>query len=214
MHIECLTPAAVKVLKALKGAVQARKCVLAGGTAVALHLGHRRSIDFDFFSELPFSSDRLFREIRPAGRDVQTLQEEEGTLTVLVDDVKVSFFHTPYPFVEKKSVLFGIPVASLIDIASMKILAITQRGARRDFVDLYFILQDVPFARIAQNMMSRFGPDRVNPVVIGKALAYFGDADSDPEPVYPGKRTDWKIVKKYFTNHVQQFVLDLGRAKK
>lgn len=213
MHTEALTPAAVKVLKALKEPVLAHQFVLAGGTAVALHLGHRKSVDFDFFAKRPFSTDKLFREVKSTGLEIRTLQEEKGTLTVTADGVKVSFFHSPYPFMEKNAVFIGVPVAGLIDIASMKILAITQRGAKRDFVDLYFMLQDIPFAKMARNMIERFGHSRVNPVVVGKALVYFHDAESDPEPEYLTKKKDWKTIKKFFIDHVQQFVFDLHRTK-
>ncbi len=214
MHTECLPPVALRVLTDLKETVRAHKFVLAGWTAAALHLGHRMSVDFDFFTETPFSTDKVFQEIKKTGRTVETLQEERDTLTVTVDSVKASFFHIPYPFLEKKTPLHGIPVAGMIDIASMKILAITQRGAKRDFVDLFFILQDIPFTKVAENMIIRFGKDRINPVVIGKALVYFSDAESDPEPVYLGKRKEWKIIKKFFLDHVQQFVLDLDKAKR
>ena len=213
MHTECLAPAAVNVLKSLKDTVLAHHFILAGGTAVALHLGHRRSVDFDFFTEKRFSTEKVFLAIKRLGHKVEMLQEEQGTLTMTVDGVKVSFFHTPYPFLEKKTGQNGIPVAGLIDIASMKVLAITQRGAKRDFVDLYCILLDTPFAKVARNMIARFGADRINPVIIGKALAYFSDAETDPEPAYLGKKKDWKIIKKFFAGHVQQFTLDLNRAK-
>ena len=213
MHTECLAPAAVNVLKSLKDTVLAHHFILAGGTAVALHLGHRRSVDFDFFTEKRFSTEKVFLAIKRLGHKVEMLQEEQGTLTMTVDGVKVSFFHTPYPFLEKKTGQNGIPVAGLIDIASMKVLAIAQRGAKRDFVDLYCILLDTPFAKVARNMIARFGADRINPVIIGKALAYFSDAETDPEPAYLGKKKDWKIIKKFFAGHVQQFTLDLNRAK-
>lgn len=212
MHTECLTSAAFKILKLLKAPVRAHQFVLAGGTAIALHLGHRKSVDFDFFTERTFSTDKVFQEIRRLGFEVKTLQEEKGTLTITADGVKISLFHYPYPLLEKKADLNGIPVAGLIDIASMKLLAITQRGAKRDFVDLYFILQDIPFTKAGGNMIKRFGADRINPLVIGKSLVYFNDAESDPEPDYLGKKKDWKVIKKFFVDHVQQFVLDLHKT--
>jgi len=212
MHTECLAPAALKILKLLKGPVGAHQFVLAGGTAIALHLGHRKSVDFAFSTERTFSTDKVFQDIKRLGLEVKTLQEEKGTLTITADGVKISLFHYPYPLLEIKADLNGIPVAGLIDIASMKLLAITQRGAKRDFVDLYFILQDIPFAKVGGNMIKRFGTDRINPLVIGKSLVYFNDAESDPEPDYLGKKKDWKVIKKFFADHVQQFALDLHKT--
>ncbi len=213
MHSECLTPQARKTLQALKGIVRTHQFVLAGGTAAALHLGHRTSVDFDFFTERPFSTEQVLQKMKRLGLKPDILQEEKGTLTVTAGGVKISFFHYPYPFREPAADFSGVRVAGLIDIASMKILAINQRGAKRDFVDLYFILLDVPFAKIAENLISRFGAGRVNPVVIGKALVYFHDAETDPDPEYLGRKKDWKAVKKFFADHVQQFTLDLHKAR-
>lgn len=103
----------------------------------------------------------------------------------------------------------------MLDTASMKVIAISQRGTKRDFVDLYFILQKMPFHKIADHMVRRFGKERINPVHIGKSLVYFSDADSNPEPQYmKGKNIDWDKVKKFLRNHVKQFVLDLDTAVK
>ena len=80
----------------------------------------------------------------------------------------------------------------------MKIMAIAQRGAKRDFVDLYFILKDIPFRKIAENMAQRYDADRINPVNIGKAIVYFNDADIDPEPQYCGKEKPvWDSIKSF-----------------
>jgi hypothetical protein len=209
MHLKCLTPAARKVLKVIAPVGATKGFVLAGGTAVALRLGHRLSVDFDFFTMRSFRPDRLHQAINGLDLETTVLQEEPGTLTLSADGVKVSFFHYPYAFLEATSTLHGVQVAGLIDIASMKLMAMMQRGAKRDYVDLYWILQDIPFSKIAANMINRYGANRVNPLVIGKALAFFQDADADPDPEYLGKRTAWAKIKKYFIDHLQQFVLDM-----
>lgn len=209
MHTECMTPETLKVAGRLTKIIQGRHFVLAGGTAAALHIGHRISVDLDLFTGRRFSNDMILQAMKLQGLMPEVLQEEEGTLTVIVNGVKISLFLYPYPFIEKTASLKGISVAGIIDIASMKVLAITQRGAKRDFVDLYFILRDIPFAKVAANMFARFGAGRINPAVIGKALVYFVDADSEPEPQYLTKNKDWKSIKKYFFDHVRQFTLDL-----
>jgi hypothetical protein len=214
MDLKCLTPAAHRILKLIAPTVVARGFVLAGGTAAALHLGHRMSVDCDFFTMRPFRPDRLHQAINGLNLETTVLQEEAGTLTLSTEGVKVSFFHYPYAFLEATSTLHGVQVAGLIDIASMKIMAMMQRGAKRGYVDLYWILQNVPFTKVAENMIQRFGANRVNPLVIGKALVFFKDADSDPDPVYLGKHAAWVKMKKYFTDHVQQFVLDIQKVIK
>lgn len=213
MYTECLPANGKRVLRRLKGIVRSHRFVMAGGTALALQIGHRVSVDLDFFSEEPFSTGFLFKEMEDAGLNPTLMLEEEGTLTTDVEGVKVSMLRYPYPFVDKKVRWEGFVLAGILDIAAMKVIAISQRGAKRDFVDLYFILQDIPFRKIAENMVNRYGPNRINPVNIGKSLVYFDDAEEDPEPLYLKKGgTGWKDVKTFFKKNVKQMVLDLQDA--
>jgi len=214
MHTECLLLQGQKLLGSLKGGIANKyKFTLAGGTALALQIGHRISVDLDFFSEKSFSTDALYRELQKAGLKPVIQQETEGTLTAMVSGVKISMLHYPYPFLDKKLNWKGIDIAGIIDIAAMKVMAIAQRGAKRDFVDLYFILKDIPFRKIAENMIGRYGANRINPVNIGKAIVYFSDADIDPDPQYCGKeKPDWNSIKKFFVKNVRQMVMDLQES--
>lgn len=215
MYPDCFPKHGHVVLDKLKNTVASERFILAGGTALALQIGHRISEDLDFFTEKTFSTDKVFQKIKRAGLVPAILQEEEGTLVLTVNDTKISFFHYAYPFIEEKTPFRGIHLANVIDIASMKVIAISQRGAKRDFIDLYFILRSIPFWKIAENMTARFGKDRINPVNIGKSLVYFNDAEEDPEPRYSGKtKPEWKAVKKFFTGHVRQMVLDMEAGRR
>jgi len=213
MHIECLPPEGQKLLGRFKEIAAENHLVLAGGTALALQLGHRISVDLGFFTGDDFSTESLIQEINKLKLSCQILQEGAGTLTCIVNGVKVSVLRYPYPFIETAGRVKGIPVAGILDIAAMKVIAITQRGAKRDFVDLYFIMQNVPFWKVAANMMNRFGAERITPLLIGKALVFFDDAEADPEPQYLRDKTDWKDIKKFFRKNVKQVVLDLESAK-
>lgn len=213
MHLECLPPEGQQLLGLFKDIAADNHLVLAGGTALALQLGHRISVDLDFFTEDDFSIEVLIQEINKFKLGCRILQEGAGTLTCIVNGVKVSFLRYPYPFMEIPRRVKDIPVAGILDIAAMKVIAIAQRGAKRDFVDLYFILQDTPFWKVAANMMKRFGAERVNPLLIGKALVFFDDAEADPEPRYLRDKPDWKDIKKFFRKNVKQMVLDLQGAK-
>ena len=215
MHRECFPEQGWLVLKSLKDLFLKHKAVLAGGTACALHLGHRISMDLDFFTGMDFHIEYVIAEIRRAEHPFQVVSEGEGYLIVTIEGIKVSLFKYEYPFLETPVVYEAIPVAGLFDIASMKIIAISQRGTKRDFVDLYFILQETPFHRIANHMVKRFGKGRVHPVHVGKSLVYFSDADSNPEPEYvSGRGESWEKIKFFFRSHVKQFVLDLDSAVK
>lgn len=214
MYFKCLPPEARELLTKLCKTARGHEFILAGGTGLALQLGHRISMDLDFFTHKAFSTEQAFQEVKRLGLNPKLLEESEGSLTVTIDGTKVSMFRYPYPFIEEMKEADDVPVASVIDIASMKIIAISQRGAKRDFFDLYFILQDIPFRKIAENMTKRFGNDRINPVHIGKSIVFFNDADADPEPRLSRKdKPSWEKVKKFFVKNVQQMVLDMERAR-
>lgn len=214
MHPECLREEEKGLLSKLKDFLLAHQFIMAGGTALALILGHRKSIDLDFFTNESFTLDFLLREIEGKGIDYEILAAEEEALIIIINQTKASFFYDPYPLTSEISYQ-DIPLASIESIAAMKLLAISQRGAKRDFVDLYFILQKIPFHKVAEAFIKRYGKKRTNPIYIGKSLVYFFDADSDPDPEYlPGLKIAWEDIKAFFKAHIRQLVLDLEQAKK
>jgi hypothetical protein len=215
MHKECLSEQGWMVLLNLNKVLSQQKVILAGGTALALQLGHRISYDLDFFTNKHFRSEPIISKIRSLGSPFQIISEEEGTLIAEIEGIKVSLFHYDYVFLDKPVVYKKVRIAGILDIASMKVIAVSQRGTKRDFVDLFIILQDIPFYKIAEQLNRRFGKERINPVHIGKSMVYFSDADSDPEPAYiKGRHIDWKNIKTFFRRHVKQFVLDLETSRK
>ena len=160
---------------------------LYGGTAVALHLGHRNSIDFDFFGTKALNTTALYAEI-PFLHDAKIIQQEKNTLTCLVDrsgPVKVSFFGLPNihsiaaPQVAPDNQL---KVASLIDLAGMKAAVVQQRPEAKDYIDLDAIMSAgicLPTALAAAKFI--YGPN-FNPQITLKALSYFDDGDLQKLP--------------------------------
>jgi hypothetical protein len=215
IHRKCLTPKGWTVLKKLEDLVAKHEFVLAGGTGLALWIGHRISYDLDFFTLHDFRNDVLILEIKKTTKDYQVMSEEESSLTLEIEGVKVSFFKYEYPFIAKSVRLGQAMLAGILDIAAMKVIAINQRGVKRDFVDLYAILQEIPFHIVARHMIMRFGKERINPVQTGKSLVYFADADTNPDPAFrKGMELNWDHIKKFFRAHVKQYVLDLEAARK
>lgn len=215
MHRECFSEDGWKILSNLKEIFNNHNAILAGGTALALRLGHRISMDLDFFTGSDFYTERIFSKIRGGGYTFRLISEGDGYFLIEVDGIKISMFKYEYPFIQKPVMYEGIKVAGILDIASMKVIAISQRGAKRDFVDLYFILQDMPFHKIAKCMVAHFGKERINPIHIGKSLIYFSDAESHPEPEFlKGKEVSWEQMKMFLRNHVKQIVYDLDVALK
>ncbi len=136
-----LTSNQIKLLRELCPVVKER-FFLAGGTAIALYFGHRLSIDLDFFSLQGFIPSNLLSKLTE--KKIKILQLEKETLHLLIQNTKVSFLCFPYPLLEplKEIELFSCKIASAKDLAAMKLLAISQRGSKRDFIDLYAFLQE------------------------------------------------------------------------
>lgn len=155
---------------------------LYGGTAVALHLGHRQSVDFDFFSTKAIRPAELYREIAFL-RDAKVIQQDKNTLTCLVDrsgPVKVSFFGLPHwRSIEPPHVMADnrLKVASLLDLAGTKAAVVQQRPEAKDYVDLDAMMGagvGLPTALAAAKLI--YGPG-FNPQITLKALSFFDDGD-------------------------------------
>ena len=200
MHSEILTPAQQSALAVLSQQSGLRDFYLAGGTALALHLGHRASEDFDFFRQESFDPQSLLRQL-PAPPRVAVLQEARDTLTVEFRKVKVSFFAYPLNLI-KPLVTGALPVAlaSIPDIAAMKLAAIAGRGSRKDFVDIYFICrQCFPLKVAFTYMQAKFTDQEYDLYHILRSLTYFADAESEPMPALRADAT-WDDMKRYLTS--------------
>lgn len=169
---------------------------------MAVHLGHRQSIDLDFFSPDRFDPGDLFRNLPPAGSVL--VAQEEGTLHARVEGAKVSFLRYPYPWLTEPVVRQGLRLAGVPDIAAMKVVAIAQRGTKKDFFDLYRIVQDHPPAQVKDWFLGKFGDRNVNCYHVLRSLFYFEDAEPDPEPVSLDGTT-WPVVKAWFQAREQEF---------
>ncbi|MBI4180215.1 nucleotidyl transferase AbiEii/AbiGii toxin family protein [bacterium] len=210
MDRRCLTAGALRLFRNLAPIARRHGAVLAGGTALAIRLAHRFSFDFDFFTPEKVNARRILAEVGKLGLDPEIELARDDTFIVTFPGSKFSLFRYPYPFIHT-DVFEGVKVAGVLDIASMKAAAISQRGAKRDFVDLYFILQNIPFGKIAETIKSRYGT-ALSTVAVGKSLVYFDDAEASPDPVYIGAGVKWETIKRFFEKHVRQFVLDLEAA--
>jgi hypothetical protein len=180
--------------------------VLARGTGLALQLGHRRSEDFDFFRNEDVAVPELKRRIAAHGK-CETLREGDRDLTVLLDGVKLSFLRVPEPFVHPPLPYRFFRVADSRDIALMKLAAVSGRGSRKDFVDLYFILRGgAPLEELFRELPRKYGEEAVNAYHVLKSLTYFEDAETEPLPdmLEPFR---WDECKRFFVREARAIVL-------
>lgn len=184
----------------------AERFYLAGGTGLALQLGHRTSIDIDLFSQNTFDAERYASLIIGLGGRV--IQAESGTIHAVLDGVKVSFLYYPYPLLRQLQIFHGIQVASIEDIAAMKAVAISQRGDKKDFFDMYEILKTMTPNYLKSLFLEKFGEARINCYHILKSFFYFDDADQQPDPISLNG-TGWEQVKAYFVGHEKTLMREL-----
>lgn len=199
-----------KTLKALDLVAEAHMLppatYLAGGTAAALHLGHRYSYDLDFFTSRRFDAQaivRRFKKIKGFSLEKTSWQ----TILGYIDAVQCTLFYYQYPLLFPCHDFHGVAIADLRDVAAMKIAALSDRGAKRDFVDLYVIAKvgGVSVEEAITYYGKKFGVLESNRVHIMKSLTFFEDAESQNMPRMVTNVT-WREVKKFFKHEASQFI--------
>ncbi|MFH1564808.1 MAG: nucleotidyl transferase AbiEii/AbiGii toxin family protein [bacterium] len=183
---------------------------LAGGTALALQAGHRRSVDLDFFSEeKSFVNEDILEKF---SENWKVIMDRKNTIYGELLGAKISFIAYPF-FVPKQNPLCcgSVRILNKIDIAVMKIIAISQRGKKRDFFDLYWCANNIePLENIIKRLKKQYPSIAHDYHHILKALVYFEDAESDPEPqIYFD--ASWKKVKSFFRKEIPAIANKLMR---
>lgn len=186
MHKEILTKEQITLLPLL--AQFKKDWGLVGGTAVALHIGHRESIDFDMFSyKPPYGNLSLQRRIEKICRIDEIIVNKEGEFTFMIAPVKFMFFHYPFDVDYSENFENVLRLPTLLTLAAMKAFAIGQRNKWKDYVDMYFILRDhYGVEEISAHAHALFG-DRFNGRMFRNQLSYFDDINySEPVTFKPG----------------------------
>ena len=182
---------------------------LAGGTGLALQLGHRSSEDLDFFSDQTFNSDAIITTISPD----RIFYTSMGTIHCEINNTRVSFLYYKTPLTFPVLSWRGIRIAQFDDIVAEKIKTISQRGLRKDFIDLYAVLQlKYTVKEVCDRFKIRFKESDINYHHVLKSLIYFEDAESDPMPPMHSNTRDWKWedIKQFFEGHISLFENELG----
>lgn len=177
---------------------------LAGGTGLALRLGHRISLDLDLFSKdcLLKHSDRLAlkKTLETSGK-VEIQDEKDGTCHLRLGNTTVSLFHYPYKLLKPPSKWTGLKIASVEDIAAMKLSAVVSRGSKKDFIDLFFLCRSHKAADSIKWAERKFPGHPNFAVQAAKALVYFEDAEKEPLPKML-KPAAWPEIKAFFEKEI------------
>ena len=203
LHTEAVEPSTLDLLKRLQRLPKLSNIRLVGGTALALHLGHRKSVDLDLFGNFdPIVSYRKL--LADAGYSVEGA--ENGTVQSLrVDNVKVDLVNYPYPWMDDALEEDGVRLADLKDIAAMKLSAVANRCRKKDFIDVARLLDAFPLDQMLSFYKEKFSVSELSFPLRG--LMYFDDAEEDPMPEMLDGNLTWENVKKRVVAATRKYVL-------
>lgn len=200
LHLATLAPSTLGLLRRIQSQAAFADTRLVGGAALALHFGHRTSIDLDLFGSwepLP----PLELALSNCAASVMKTGGEESLQFFTVDGVKIDCVTYPYKWLRPAVVSDGIRLADIPDIAAMKLAAATNRGTRKDFVDVYFLLRKYSLRQMLDWYAEKY-PDG-NDYLVLRSLVYFDDAELEPMPnmLTP---VEWKSVTKAIESAVRE----------
>jgi predicted nucleotidyltransferase component of viral defense system len=178
-----------------------KDCRLVGGTALALQYGHRSSVDLDMFGDVPEDDIALLEILEGFGK-VQGQKTSKNIKAFVVDNIKVDFVnYTHFPWIDDAVVEDGLRLASPKDIAAMKISAIEGRGSKKDFIDLYFLLQHYSLEEILGFYIQKY--PQYSMFRVRKSLTYFEDAEQQEDPIM-FEKVDWETIKESIVQEVMK----------
>lgn len=171
---------------------------LVGGTALALQIGHRNSIDIDLFGNSEINADLFVEKLSEFG-EVKVVQSTKNILITKINDIKVDFVNYKYTLLSKPFFVENIRMLSTKDIAAMKLNAIAGRGSKKDFIDLYFLLNEFSIKEMLSFYEKKYKDGSV--FMVQKSLTYFEDADVQQQPQM-FLDFEWEICKQKIIEEV------------
>lgn len=202
LQTRTVEPGTLGLLRSLMSLEALRPFYLVGGTSLALQLGHRVSIDLDLFTTEPFDKSELMDLLNSHFEDVSLESEGPSMLITNINQVKVDFVKMGYPILFPVLEMEGIRMLNIQDIAPMKLKAIAQRGSKKDFYDIYFLLDLLPLPEMLRLFSEKFKQQEIFHVI--KSLTYFEDAEQYADPKVFDAKVTWKKVKNRVFKAVQQ----------
>lgn len=202
LYTQTVNPELLELLNELMAHELFSDFLLVGGTGLALQIGHRHSIDIDLFGKRDLEEIEISAFLNKLGK-AQVLKKSKNILIYSINGIKVDFVNYSYPWVNAPIVIGNMRLASKEDIGAMKLNAISGRGSKKDFVDLYFLLQEFSLKELFGFFKEKY-PDGSEFLVL-KSLTYFGDADLDEMPKMANK-INWEEVKLKIGQKAKKFL--------
>lgn len=193
LYYETIDAATLELLRKLMAIPLFSSLRLAGGTSLALQYGHRKSIDIDLFGNIDIDRDSLSQVLSETG-EVKLVNSRRNIHVYTINGVKVDIVNYPYPWIDELINQDGLRLASAMDIGAMKLAAITGRGTKKDFIDLYELLKHYTLAELMKFYEQKY-PDGSLFLVL-KSLVYFEDAEAEITP-FLLKEYSWENVKEH-----------------
>ncbi len=201
LYLETIEPETLDLLRQIESNEIFSEMRLVGGTALALQIGHRKSIDLDFFGYIRDKEIDFYQELSVYG-PVSTRSIGKHIRCFTVNNIQVDFVEYKYPWLDDVVCAEEVRLASCRDIAAMKLSAITNRGTKKDFIDLAFLLEIYSLSDMITFYMEKYSDGNYFHVL--KSLVFFNDAEDDPMPVML-KSLSWEFAKDMIIRAVTDF---------
>jgi len=202
LSLQTVQPDTLELLKTLMRLPILSDMRLVGDTALALQYGHRRSVDLDFFGHTTENVDELTEAIREEVGHIQTLSATKRIKVYNIQNVKVDIVNYDYPWIDDAVIEGDIRMASPKDIAAMKVNAVIGRGTKKNFIDIFFLLQHYTFDELLQFYKKKYPDGSEFRALL--SMAYFADADLQAMP-YMYENVEWSDIKQRIRKEQEQY---------
>lgn len=202
LSFQTVLPDTLELLKTLMRLPILQQTRLVGGTALALQYGHRRSVDLDFFGTAPEDTDELTSSLRDCAQSLTLGNCTKRIKAYILNNVKVDIVTYDYPWIDDAVIEDGLRLASPKDIAAMKVNAAIGRGTKKDFVDIYYLLQHFSLDELIQLYLQKYQDGSEYRALL--SMTYFADADPQPMP-HMFTDTSWDSMKEFIKSAVEEY---------
>ena len=203
LRTETVEPRTLDILKACMKLPILSPFTLVGGTALSLQYGHRMSIDLDFFGDvLTLDPLKIQSELENIG-NTKLASQSNVMLGFYVDNIKIDIVKYKYKLIEEPIIVDSIRMAHPLDIGAMKLAAVSGRGKKKDYYDLYFLLKNFSLSQLIECNKLKF--PNTNEMIILKSIGYFEDADRDADAILLEK-ISWVDVKTSIRIHLKNYL--------